>query len=254
MKRLTTVGLLAVVVMVAAIVFLDSKTPVPFDAPDIQEGSPPRRVRSAPPEPMPPPAVETFEVESMRPGAKVGLLVIGEESYRGLTIANITAENVTLRDDRNIVSIPKISLPENVQQMIRAYLAGEGADTVVREGGPAFPADGMQYHDATGYRLLPPPAVLARDRATARQIARDRMENWMRFERPLGLNDILPLVVGIDIETPMPMAGAEGRWRVRGRGYVATSHAETGGEFRNFEVTVTLDREGNVRDTGLKVF
>lgn len=254
MKRFTTFGLLAVILVVAALILLESEFPGQFDAPESPQRPSQDRVRSSPSGTTLPPKVEAFETDSMRPGAQVDLLVIGEESYRGLTIANITAENVTLRDDRHIVSVPMTSLPENVRQMAGAYLSEVGADGNFRGGGPAFPADSVQYNDATGYRLLPPPAVLDRDRATARQVARDRMENWVRFERPLAPNDIVPLVIGIDIETPMPIAGSQVKWRVRGRGYVATSHAETGGEFRNFEVTVTLDREGKVLGTELKVF
>lgn len=254
MKRFTTVGLIAAVMVVAAIILLESILPGPFDAHESPQRPPQDRVGPAPPEATLPPIVEVFETDSMRPGAKVDLLVVGEESYRGLTIANITTENVTLRDDRNIVSVPMTSLPEDIREMAGAYLTGVVADGNVREGDPAFPADGLQYHDATGYRLLPPTAVLDRDRATVRQAARDRTENWLRLERPLRPNDIVPLVIWIDMETPMPLAGAQGKWRVRGRGYVATSHAETGGEFRNFEVTVTLDGEGKILATELKVF
>jgi hypothetical protein len=64
----------------------------------------------------------------------------------------------------------------------------------------------------------------------------------------------VPLVIGIDMETPMPMAGAPGKWRIRGRGYVATTHEGTGGEFRNFEVTVSIDHEGKVLGNELRIF
>jgi hypothetical protein len=254
MKRFTTVGLLAVVSVVAALILFESSRPDSFNSQESPQSTPSSRLPSAAPETPLPPEVEVFETDSMRPGAKVDLLVVGEESYRGLTIANITSENVTLRDDRNIVSVPMTSLPENVREMARAYLTGSEANGNAREGGPAFPPDALRYHDATGYRLLPPAAVLDRDRATARQVARDRAENWLRTERPPGANDVLPLEIGIDMEMPMPMAGAQGKWRVRGRGYVATTHEETGGEFRNFEVIVTIDREGKVLGTELKVF
>ncbi|HUG11806.1 MAG TPA: hypothetical protein VMM36_12365 [Opitutaceae bacterium] len=254
MKRSTTIGLIAVVMVVAVIILIQSNRQGPSAADGTPQRSLQGRVGPAPQETPLPPIVEVFEADSMRPGAKVDLLVVGEESYRGLTIANITSENVTLRDDRNIVSIPMNSLPENVREMAGAYLTGTGAGGNAREGGPAFPANGPQYHDATGYRLLPPTAVLDRDSATARKAARDRTESWLRLERPPGPNDIVPLVTWIDMETPMPLAGAQGKWRVRGRGYVATTHAETGGEFRNFEVIVSLDREGKVLGTELKVF
>jgi hypothetical protein len=254
MRRFTTIGLLAVVFVVAAIILFESKLPGPYESRESPRRSPSGDLLPAQPEAIRAPKVEVFDVESMRPGAKVGLLVVGEESYRGLTIANITAENVTLRDERNIVSVPMTSLPESIREMAGAYLTGTDAGADTREGSPAFPADDLRYHDATGYRLLPPAAVLDRDGETVRQIARDRAENWFRFERPPGPSDVVPLDIGIDMETPMPMAGAQGKWRVRGRGYIATTHAETGGEFRNFEVTVTLDREGKVLGTELKIF
>jgi hypothetical protein len=254
MRRFTTVGLLAVVLVVAVIILFESNLSGPFDPRQSPPRTPSGRFRPAPPETTVPPKVEVFETDSMSPGAKVDLLVIGEESYRGLTIANITAENVTLRDERNIVSVPITSLPGSIREMAAAYLRGTDADGNVREGNLAFPADALRYHDATGYRLLPPAAVLERDRATSRQVAHVRMENWLQLERPPGPTDVVPLVIGIDMEAPMPMAGALGKWRVRGRGYVATTQEETGGEFRNFEVTVTIDREGKVLGTELRIF
>ena len=195
----------------------------------------------------------------MWPGSKIARIVYGARPYVDMTVVSITAQTVVLRNEREIVSIPTGSLPADLRAMATAYLTGEDGPPYARMGSPAFPAV-----PATAARALPAPGseVAPRqetDGATSSQsaiawaAARERAEWWLRYERERRVTDIVPLVTGVDMGDPYPVSGLRGYWRVRGRGYVATSQETRGGTFHDFEITIILGSDGNVLRADFKL-
>jgi hypothetical protein len=209
------------------------------------------------------------EIQPMWPGSKIARIAYGARRYEDMTVVSINAQNVLLRNDREIVSIPTASLPTELREMALAYLSGSDGPPFARVGSPAFPPPPVNAAPATAtapataampsgaapqpeQQAVPDPAIDGH-RATASQAARERAEWWLRYERERRLADIVPLVTGVDLQPPYPLTGLHGYWRVRGRGYVATYQEDKGGTFHDFEITVVLDAAGNVLRADIKL-
>lgn len=204
------------------------------------------------------------EIKPMWPGSKIERIVYGGRRYEDMTVVSINAQTVILRNDREIVSIPTGSLPAELREMAVAYLSGSDGPPFARVGSPAFPPPPPP--SAAPAANTPAPSIAqpqleeremdaaqAGNRAIALKAARERAEWWLRYERERRLADIVPLVTGVDMESPYPLTGLPGYWRVRGRGYVATYQEDKGGTFHDFEITVVLDAAGNVLRADIKL-
>jgi hypothetical protein len=208
------------------------------------------------------PAVPTSftepEIQPMWPGSRIARIVYGARPYLDMTVVSINAQTVVLRNEREIVSIPTGSLPADLRAMATAYLTGEDGLPYARIGSPAFPPAPTPPVPAQ-----PAPQEMSpqeeTDDATANQsaiawlAARERAEWWLRYERERRVTDIVPLVTGVDMSNPYPVSGLKGYWRVRGRGYVATSQETKGGTFHDFEITIILDSESNILRADFKL-
>jgi hypothetical protein len=198
------------------------------------------------------------EIQPMWPGSRIPHIVYGARPYVDMTVVSINAQTVVLRNEREIVSIPTGSLPADLRSMATAYLSGEDGPPFARTGSPAFPSAPSPAPPAQLPASEMPPQQEP-DTATANQsaavwlAARERAEWWLRYERERRVTDIVPLVTGVDMGNPFPVSGLKGYWRVRGRGYVATSQETKGGTFHDFEITIILGSEGNILRTDFKL-
>lgn len=261
MRRFALGFALVVFLAVGAMNYIDSKYPnsvhklgsslsgpasAPAPAPQVGPATPRPGAASANAGSAP---LDDFEVRALWPGANVERVVYGARPYVDMTVVSITPQTVVLRNEHEIVSIPTGSLPDELRVKAIAYLNGTDGPPYTRAGAPAFPITDSQPQPQPSAEVLPVPAPAdgpVNFQAVAWQAAHDRAERWLRFERERRLADIVPLLTGIDLRTPMPVTGLPGYWKVRGRGYVATHQTEKGGTFHDFEITVVLDSEGNV--------
>lgn len=262
-----------VVLTVAALNYIDAKYPGGIRNFDFSSAPVEPQVSASTepglkaPTPAPAPAATAVadysapEIHPMWPGSKIEKIAYGARRYEDMTVVSISAQSVVLRNDREIVSIPTGSLPADLRQMAVAYLSGSDGPPFARMGSPAFPPP---PETATPAPAAANPAVVqpqeqeldaaqAGHRAIALKAARERAEWWLRFERERRLADIVPLVTGVDMQSPYPVMGLHGYWRVRGRGYVATYQEDKGGTFHDFEITVVLDDAGNVLRADIKI-
>jgi len=276
MKKSVVVGLWTVALLASTIRLIDNKYPDAFDFLGLSRKAPTPQtpaLAQATPEPQAPsqpqvsvqpqaPALtsESPEIQVLWPGSKVDHLRYGSRRYSDLTVVSVTAESVLFKGDREVVSVPTGSLPEDLRSMAIDYLNGFDRPTLARTGKPTFPPQQTSQTESPAAEprsaVTQPegPASLPADpRLIAWKAARDRVEEWLRLERPRRPADIVPLVTGVDLELPLPLSGLEGHWRVSGRGYVATHQSVKGGTFHDFEITVVLDPEGHVVRTDLKL-
>ena len=277
MRRIAISFGMFVVLVVGVLNFIDAKYPellhgvqppavVPASAPETataastpvqasQGGSQTTAATAAPSGRAP---LEDIDYPGIYPGARIDRVVYGARPYVNMTVVSVNAKNIVLKNDREIVSIPTGSLPDNLRHAAIAYLKGTDGSTLARTGMPAFPAvPNSDRHPAAPPTAAVGPATEQNSapdfEAIAWQAARDRAERWLRFERERRPTDIVPLLTGVDLKTPLPMTGLPGYWKVRGRGYVATYQAQKGGTFHDFEVTVVLDAKGNVLRADIQI-
>lgn len=219
---------------------------------------------AAPPAAAQPAAVaqgDTFEERMARalwPGSKIERIVYGARPYLNMTVVSISAQNVIMRNESELVSIPTASLPDDLRTMAIAYLNGTDGPPFARSGAPAFPVQGISSVQSEpdvpkGTAAAPPPDEAADIEAVVWEAARKRAERWLRIERERRTTDVLPLVTGVDLRKPYPVTGLPGYWRVRGRGYVATHQTEKGGMFHDFEITIVLNEAGATVRTDIKI-
>ncbi|HUG10505.1 MAG TPA: hypothetical protein VMM36_05805 [Opitutaceae bacterium] len=271
MRRFALIFAGFVAVVIAALNYVDTKFPGGLGSLDFSGAAAEAPQTPAEPQPAPPsqapaakhgPAAATSfsepEIQPMWPGSKVARIVYGARPYVDMTVVSISPQTVVLRNDREIVSIPTGSLPADLRAMATAYLTGADGPPYARLGSPAFPATPAPAEPAPTTVLEVAPqeetdAATANESAIAWQAARERAEWWLRYERERRLTDIVPLVTGVDMGNPYPLSGLKGYWRVRGRGYVATSQETKGGTFHDFEVTVILDSGGNILRADFKL-
>lgn len=266
MKKLAVIGFMTVALLVAGLNLYDAKYPGALHRLREASAASPAPESTAPllsadlPAPSPT-APEAIEVEPLWPGSTIDQLTYGSRRYVELTVVSVTAESVTFRGDKEVVSVPTGSLPDSVRLMAIAYLGGGRLPTSGRSGSPAFPAGSTAAAGSSVGQPGPGSAGSASQatipkhaRAIVMWAARERIDEWLRFERVGQPTDIQPLMTGADLEEPLPLTGRIGHWRVTGRGYVATRQQIKGGTFHDFEVTLILDREDNIVGTKMKVY
>lgn len=202
---------------------------------------------------------EESMTRALWPGAKIEKVVYGARPYLNMTVVSISAQNVVMRNENELVSIPTGSLPDDLREKAVAYLNGTDGPPFARSGTPAFPVEAIAPPVQTApqeavagpgdSRTVEPPDF----ESLAWDAARQRAEWWLRFERQRRNTDVLPLVTGVDLKKPYPVSGLPGYWRVRGRGYVATHQTERGGTFHDFQITVVMDSIGKVLRADFKL-